>query len=1187
MRDYVNRLSRGKFNFEENRLKCKEEIVRLDIAKGLITESSFELEASNPLRGMVFASDLRVEIIDKNFAGTNIVIRYRVDGRDLKKKESLEGKFVVISEAGELEIPYSFKCIEKFVETSLGNASNLFHFTNLYQTAPGEAMKIFFSPDFKDIFLENDEKLSNIYDALKNREHGLESIEEFLIALNKKVATSFKLAETKKIYECPNSNLKDFFVIKKSGWGNFKLDLSCDEEFIKLENTSLNQDDFTGDICEVEYFIDVEKLHKGNNFAKIRLRSFNVNLDYIIEIKEDTQILKSEEKTRHRESKLAYKHLVMEYLDYRMNIIRRDDFVSHVREIVNKYYSSTKGDIFLKLALAQSFVITGEDELASEIIEEVKVEALASIHSNPVNYAYFLYVNSLLLKSGDYTRKVINQVRGIYESGNKSWQILWILFYLNTENEKNRSIRLVRLKEIISKGCTSPVMYYEALRIFNSHPELFRVLDDFELKVVTFGIRHSAIHENLARQIADVVDELKYASNEQLVILKILYNMYKLDSILEPLVKHLVRAGLDSEDNNHYIELAIVKGFKITRIYEYYISSCPRSMNVVFPKPVLMYFMYDNSLSREDKAFLYANILDNKGVYKEEYEAYERIIENFAIEQLKLGFINEDMSIIYKNVLRGELVNEDNANFISILDYINKITVKDKRVKAVVVKLTEKASLDFYELKQGVCCIPIYTNNSAICFLCEDGVIRKEGIEHEIKPLMTDMVSMNTLRQFDISNEGFLINWAYDSHKKGDKSEETLGGYKYILVNPLMGYNFKLKVNSWLIKYYYELNEFENAESVLALLIKSKLKREDGIRLIEIALNNKLYDEAYELGQEYGFRGVYPAKLLRLTDHLITNNNFEESKELDFIASYLFANRVYNEKLLIYMLRYASCSNEDFYKLWKACQNFGLDVTELSERVIIQMMFSGVHNGRLTEVFTDYYSHHGIKLITKAYLAYNSYLFIVKGKKANEVIYKVIERSIAENVGLADICYVAYLKEISRKPELLKEEERRELAQKVIDYLCKKNIMLSFYSNLSNYLRLPYNLVGATILECIASPNHKVMIHYILNESSTKFTSELMNSTGFGLFTYKFNLFYGDSLRYYFTIEGEGKCTKTAENTIEFTNLIGETSRGRFDNINDCFASNELRDYMTLRRVMESYLVEDFVVDEPFKMRKD
>ena len=91
--------------------------------------------------------------------------------------------------------------------------------------------------------------------------------------------------------------------------------------------------------------------------------------------------------------------------------------------------------------------------------------------------------------------------------------------------------------------------------------------------------------------------------------------MYKLDSILEPLVKHLVRAGLDYEENNHYIELAIIKGFKITRIYEYYISSCPRDINVYFPKAVLMYFMFDNSLSREDKAYFYANIISNKNQY--------------------------------------------------------------------------------------------------------------------------------------------------------------------------------------------------------------------------------------------------------------------------------------------------------------------------------------------------------------------------------------------------------------------------------------------------------------------------------------------------------------------------------------------------------------------------------------------
>ena len=1187
MRDYINRLSRGKFDFKENKIVPKDEIVRLNVESGLINSGSFNISAKETVSGWVYATDLRIKIENNKFSGKECEIKFKVDGRNLRNKEIVEGKFIIISDAGEVELPFVFKAIPRFITTSLGDASNLFHFTNLYQVARNEAIEIFFRSDFKSVFLSDEDYLCNVYDVIKNEKKGLEAIEEFLIISKKKMPITYKLESNKKTYAKPDKNIKDILCIKKNGWGYFNLNISCIGDFVRVSKDTLNSDDFTGDICELEYYIDAKKLHSGNNFAKIVIENFNTTLEYIIECKENDQILRTELETKVRDTKMAYKRLVMEYIDYRMQLVRKDVFVSHVRQILARCHEVCEDDLFLKLALAQSFLISGEYEEGQKILDEVKVRALASINSDPVNYCYFLYVNSLVVRSAEYTQKVIKQVRSFYESGVDSWQILWILFYLTVENENNRSIRLIRLKDIVAKGCTSPVMYFEALKIFNKHPELLRVLDDFELKVISFGIRHNAVSKNLSRQIASVLDEVKYASNEQITILKILYEIYHSDEILEPLVKHLVRLGQDNTENNYYFELGIIRGLKITRIYEYYISSCPRDLETKFPKTVLMYFMYDNNLSREDKSFLYANIVYNKNVYKDEYPGYFKIIEGFIIEQLKLGYVNEFMAVLYKNMLRSDLINDDNANFVSLLNYINMITVYDKRVLQIIVKITEKSEIDYYDVVDGKCFVPIYTDNCALLFLCSDGVIRQEGIDYSIKELMPDLVKHKDLMQYEIYNEGYLVNWADSCHKKGELDETVIGGYKGILINPNLDINYKLKINSWLIKYYYEQNLSVNVESTIRILIKDDLKFEDATRLLEIMINNGLYDLAYDFGIKYSFRGVIPAKLLRLCNYLLDRFNGKNNENLDFITKYLFVNREFNAKMLEYMIENFNGTNEDYYKLWKTCKNFNLDVVKLSERAIVSMMFARVHNGRMTEIFTDYYEHKGLNLISKAYISYNAFLYIVHGKKSNDIVYKVLEDGIKKHEGVADICYLAYLKEISKRPEILQSEGKRQISQKMLDYLCNKNIMSDFYNLLTEYLILPFNMVGCTVVECIANPDCKVMIHYILNEESNNYTSDVMQSTDFGLFTYKFNLFYGDSLRYYFTIEGGGNVTRTNENIVDSSCINVESKKGRFDHINDCYAGKELRDYMTLRRVMESYCVEDYVVESTFTMRKD
>lgn len=69
-------------------------------------------------------------------------------------------------------------------------------------------------------------------------------------------------------------------------------------------------------------------------------------------------------------------------------------------------------------------------------------------------------------------------------------------FYLNSDTENNKSIRLVRIKDIVNDGCTSPVIYLEAINILNAQPVLLRVLNKFEIKVINFGCRYGIINES-------------------------------------------------------------------------------------------------------------------------------------------------------------------------------------------------------------------------------------------------------------------------------------------------------------------------------------------------------------------------------------------------------------------------------------------------------------------------------------------------------------------------------------------------------------------------------------------------------------------------------------------------------------------------------------------------------------------
>ena len=123
------------------------------------------------------------------------------------------------------------------------------------------------------------------------------------------------------------------------------------------------------------------------------------------------------------------------------------------------------------------------------------------------------------MREEEYTAQVLSQVKKFFENGYDTYRILWILFYLSTDSD-NKSIRLVRIKDVINSGCISPVMYIEAMNIINAQPVLLRVLNQFEMQVINYGCRNDIISEKLAMQIADVVANEKNININTLIILK-------------------------------------------------------------------------------------------------------------------------------------------------------------------------------------------------------------------------------------------------------------------------------------------------------------------------------------------------------------------------------------------------------------------------------------------------------------------------------------------------------------------------------------------------------------------------------------------------------------------------------------------------------------------------------------------
>jgi len=148
-----------------------------------------------------------------------------------------------------------------------------------------------------------------------------------------------------------------------------------------------------------------------------------------------------------------------------------------------------------------------------------------------------------------------------------------------------------------------------------------------------------------------------------------------------------------------------------------------------------------------------------------------------------------------------------------------------------------------------------------------------------------------------------------------------------------------------------------------------------------------------------------------------------------------------------------------------------------------------------------------------------------------------------------------------------------------LDELCEKELIYNFYKKFNGILSIPYNAYGLTVIEYFGIPDRKVELHYRINDDR-EYKTVVMKSDICGIFTYKLLMFYDDKVTYYFTTsDGE----KTKEYNMVCDDIPAQDAGKRLDAINECLASEELHDMVTLKKLMNSYVTKAYVSEEIFK----
>lgn len=1182
MKEQINRYARGAFEYET--LATEVYPVSIDDAaqknKEYIGTLNVRERLGRDIKGLVYSSNSRVQVVNSQFIGSDNVIEYRIDTTGIEAGDSIKGAFGVVTNGGEEQISYDFKVEAGSYDSEYGNVKNLFHFANLAQSDINEAVRIFTMPEFNKVLLKEDLRLGKLHDQLLKGSSPKQAVEEFLVATHKKNKVNISLSHTQKIFDTLSEDVVELVSISKDVWGVTDIKVSCDNDFVELSKDRLSEEDFAGGILEYPLCIRKDRLHAGRNYARVSFETVYQTLDFtvIVDNISDNQI-----KARNLEEKRNIVKLVNTYMNFKLRKINIGKWISESKEALEQLIKLDEDNPFYCLVMCQVLITEKRNHEAKFYLECAKDSAIEGKGSDPALYCYYLYVNTIYNRDSTYARETAALVKSIYEKECNDWRILWILLYLDEEMSKNKSLKLLRLKEQYRNGMRSPVLYLEACVILNEQPMLLRVLNEFELNVLLFGCKSGMIENRLVKQAAELAIKENGRPDLVLRLLKSLYNISHNVSVLEAICSLLIKNGLVGSKYLLWYSLGLEKELRVTKLFEYYMASRDLTDTSPLPKMVMLYFGYNNDLDYVHKAYLYANVIRYKNDNPQIFKNYLEQMQEFINEQLIKGRSDERTGIVFSHFLTADMINEVNAHSAADAVFTYKITCANKNMRNVIIGHKETTTEAKYPIKNGCAYVSIFTEEPCICF--EDGYGRRysESIDYEIDRVYEDMAIIKSLEPYC---EGKLNLELYFCEKMLNYQETTLDNVRRYFAtsrNEKLCFEFKQRLVSAVIDYYYDNYEGKDTFEVLEGIEYKELSEVYLAKYIEALAVQGCLERAFEISKEVRMEKLNPKRMLRLCSRLIAENMFLEDGHLVKLAFYAFSKGKYDDNVLSLLVKEYNGTTSDMISLWDTANDNKVDTYLLEERILGQMLFSGHYSGKTTEIFEHYYNNGAKERLTEAYLAYNSYMYFVRDILVADSVFEIIEARLELDRDVILVCRLALLKYYSELEKL--SVTGAELAKRMINELSRKGYVFPFYTRFADKFPLPYLIADKTMVEFKTNPLHRVVIHYIYENSDKKknYISMDMKNVYEGIFVSEFVLFYGEAIQYFITEETPGGEMATESSRLEGTHINMEHSQGRYEDINEIIACRQLHDSKTLDKLVHSYGVKDIIVNQIFK----
>lgn len=1180
MRARIGQIAAGRFNGTKPILAFSEETIDLSVIEGRSEAGSFVIESTNQIKicGIVYSTNPRMECLNPHFEGEKVRIRYQFNSKGLTEGDTCEGKFVIVCNQIEYSLSFCARITRLYAEASTGAVKSLDDFTRLAASNWDEAYHLFYNRNFLNTIPYDNVYERLTYEGFACARPSGQNMEEFLIGVNKKQPVSISVDKSEEIFMASKEPQSGCFTITKDNWGYTEIRLRTDCEFIKLSKPVLTLDDFIGKTYLYEYIIDASAMHAGRNFGRIYIdgvyQSFTI--DITAGVRDDDGSISDIAVTKDiKECMVGIMEL---YTSFRLKRIVTGVWANETISILNHLHALVPDEHMYELMKAQAFIINRQRQEAKWILDDFK-------HSNPDKKApiwgYYLYLMTLLEREPSYVDNMTHEVELIFYENPDSVLLFWVLLFLRDQYFDDSAGKLKDIKYWVLRGCSSPYLYIEAYYLISQDPYLIKELSVFELRILSWAVKEKALTKELAGAIFEAVDLAGGFDNRVYELLTAAYEICPEAEYVGIICSYLIKGHKNDTCFHKWFELGIENKLRLTGLYESYLLTMNDRQISPVPKIIQMYFSFDNKLPYRKLAVLYNNIIAAKETEPEVYHKYRKAMGRFAMDQVQLRHIDDNLAVLYEDMLELGFINEELSAAFSDIIYTHKLIVFDKRIVRAIIYQNEMKEPQIVPVTDQCAYFELFSNDYVILFEDSRGYRYVKSISYRLQRLMDAEKYLDRCISLSPDRPQYIVSHFKHVRDYSDFTKDDLKLFKPVFYSESFSDSYKAVMGYRILK-YCQLHDYEDyVRPFLQSINFDTLQKDARKYLIDMLVSNRLYEKAYDMAMEYGIDMLAAASKVVLCENALKVQHVDDDFMVQLAIS-AFKTGKYSDLVLKYLCENYTGPTDELINLWHAADKFSISSMKLDERILEQGVYTQIEPEKILDIFMEYYKRAGNEKLILAYISLVAHGYLHSGGCKADFIFDIIEKRFIGNRTLNDACQLALLKHFAEKTDITQAE--LEIEDTLLKYYIYNNMYFDFFARLDYRLLEKYFLYDKAFLQYESTPGTHVVLHYSRDEDGEEFNSEDMVEMYDGIYVKTFVIFFGELIRYYITEEHDNSIEVKESNRLTCNNIPGDNDHSRYNLINEMIISDTLSDETTLKSNIDEYKRLDAATKQLFKL---